>query len=188
MQKFTRLVTPQEVDSESDNDDMEDDEERPAIGGTARSKASENESEGASHTSKDGVVALEPGVEPGPVASTGAGVGHEDGTEERPGAQHGESGEQHAALDEQMETQGPDKEDSGGDDNCAAGANTEAAAEGGEEHDEHVAAAEHAGGHQRGDGPQDKDKAAPAAGPDEGAPQVAEEIDSERDRCSMAAS
>ena len=184
MQNFAQPVTPEEVDSESDDDDMENDEERPKRGDPPQSTASENEGEGASHTGKDGVVAATPGVEPGPVVTTGAGVGHDTNTKERPGAKHGEHGEQNAASDEQIETQGPEGGGGGNsrDDNCAASADMEAALEGGEEHGEHMASAEHAGGHQRGDGPQDGDDAAPAAGQAEGAQPDAEEIDSDGDR------
>ena len=86
---FARPVTLEEVHSESDDDDMEDDEERPEIADMALSNASENERGGARHTGKDRVVAAKEEVEPRLVASTGAGVGHEDGTEERLGAEQG---------------------------------------------------------------------------------------------------
>ena len=176
VQNFARPITPEKVDSESDDDNMEDDEERPEGGDTTRPTASENEGEGACHTDKDGVVAAEPGVEPSPVASTGAGVGHEDSAKERPGAVHGERGEQHAAADEQMQTRGHEKEDGGGGVTRGVGAGTGAAAAVREEQDEHVAAAGHVGKHQQEDGPQGGDETAPAAGSNEGARRDAEDI------------
>ena len=91
VQNFPRPITPEEVDSESDDDDMEDDEERPEDGDTTQSKTSQNQGEGACGAGEVGVVAAEPRVEPGPVAATGAGVGHRDGAEERPGAMQGGS-------------------------------------------------------------------------------------------------
>ena len=59
---------PKEVDSESDDDDMEDDEERPGVGIPAQTGASKNSDEGTSHTGAKGMVAGAPGVSHGLVA------------------------------------------------------------------------------------------------------------------------
>ena len=71
VQSFARPITPEEVDSESDDDDMEDDEERPVDGAEAGHPTAQSQKEETHHRDESDVVAGKPEVEHGPVASTG---------------------------------------------------------------------------------------------------------------------
>ena len=80
MQSFARPITAEEVDSESDDDDMEDDEERPVDGAEAEHLTTQGQAEETRHGEEDDVVAGKPGVEHGPMATTGGNTGSSEAT------------------------------------------------------------------------------------------------------------
>ena len=75
VQSFARPITPEEVDSESDNDDMEDDEERSVDGAEAGRPTTQSQKEEVCHGDEGDVVAREHVVEHGPVVAAGGSDG-----------------------------------------------------------------------------------------------------------------
>ena len=71
VQSFARPITPEEVDSESDDDDVEDDEERPVDGVAEGHKTTQGPTTDACSGDSDGVVAGERVLEHGTVAAAG---------------------------------------------------------------------------------------------------------------------
>ena len=71
VQSFARPITPEEVDSESDDDGVEDDEEQPVDGDAEGHKTTQGPTTDACTRDSDGVVAGERVLEHGTVAAAG---------------------------------------------------------------------------------------------------------------------
>ena len=71
VQSFARPITLEEVDSESDDDDMEDDEERPVDGLEVGRPTTQSQKEEVCHGDEGDVLARERVVEHGPVDAAG---------------------------------------------------------------------------------------------------------------------
>ena len=184
VQSFARPITPEEVDSESDDDDMEDDKERPVDEAAAGHKTPKDQGGEACHGGKGDVVAAELGVEHDPMVATGAGVRTERRRYRRPTW----SGEQPAAEEEQMQSRGDDDPSDDGQDASGAEQNAEPTDTAQIEREGHEHTMEPEGEGQRGNGTLEGSGPMPPEGAADGAQEDVEDEDSGRDSGSLETS
>ena len=177
VQSFVRPIGAEEVDSESDDDNMEDGEEWPEDAAVEGHKTSEDQAERSCRGGEGDVVAEEPGVEPGPMVAAGARSERkediDDGTRNIPTG----SREQPATTEEQVQSRGLDAPGDGGQAASGEEHNAKPTDTGGIKREGHEHAMKLEGASQRGDGTLDGGGTMPPEGAGDGAQEDAEDYD-----------
>ena len=188
VQSFARPITPEEVDSETDDNDMEDDEERPVDGAEAGRPATQRQKEEVCHGGEGDVVVREHDVEHGPVAA--AGGSHRSGGTAGGGeeASPPDKAEQRAAEDGDVLPRGAEAPgEGGGDDNEKGRAALTAEAAPVEQDEGGTTEGPASGDRREGESTEESDVVAPT-GAEEGAQEDIEDEDGRRDSESVETS